>query len=222
MKYKLHIAYRNRVDLLRDAVNSTSDIGNLHLWPNNGAELVPDLPGVVHELPALSPVSVINMMIQSSWDDDVMFWAHNDCFAHPNAAADFKAATEALYATDKKWGVHWSIYDILCAFNMKAVREVGYWDPMFFQYTADAEYYMRMTKAGYSQEQWAPGRDGRVEHRGSMTVRSDQVFNHATQWRERTKFDKSYYAMKWGGAPGGERFATPFEDFHPKAGPLAW
>lgn len=222
MNYKLHIAYRNRVDLLRDAVNSTIDIGNVHLWPNNGAEVVTDLPVALHVLPVMSPISVINMMIQSSWNDDVMFWAHNDCFCHPGVAAEFKVATEALFATDKKWGVHWSLYDILCAFNMKAVREVGYWDPMFFQYTADAEYYFRMTHAGYSQEQWPPGRDGRVEHRGSMTVRSDGVFNHMTQWRERTRFDKLYYKMKWGGDPGQESFAIPFADFTPKPGLLQW
>lgn len=222
MKYKLHIAYRNREDLLREAVESTRDIGNIHLWPNNGA----DVPGIenvtVRVLPVMSPISVINMMIQSSWDDDVMFWAHNDCFAHPGAAGDFLKATEALYATDKKWGVHWTLYDILCAFNMKAIREVGYWDPMFFQYTADAEYYFRLTNAGYSHEQWENGRDGRVEHRGSMTVRSDGVFNHLTQWRERERFDRKYYKFKWGGDIGNEQFATPFADFTPKPGLLQW
>lgn len=218
MKYKLHIAYRNREDLLRDAVKSVGEIGNLHLWPNNGAQVLADVPcQVVHPLPDMSPISVINMMIQSSWDDDVMFWAHNDCFAHPGAAVEFKAATEALFASDVKWGVHFSLYDVLCAFNMKAVREIGYWDPMFFQYTADNDYYHRLVSAGYSQMQWDKGRDGRhVEHRGSMTVRSDPLFNHITQWRERTRFDKNYYKLKWGGDVSHENYTAPFADFRPR------
>jgi hypothetical protein len=125
MKYKLHIAYRNREDLTREAVASVRDIGNSHLWPNNGAQAL-DLPDIEqHVLPDMSPVSVINMMTQASWDDDVMFWAHNDCFAHPGAAADFLKATEELFVSDKKWGVHFSLYDTLCAFNMRAVREIG-------------------------------------------------------------------------------------------------
>lgn len=213
MRYKTHIAYCNREDLTREAIASISDIGNINLWPNNGATAL-DIPNITqHVLPNMAPTSVINMMIQSSWDDDVMFWAHNDCFAHPGVAASFLRATEVLYAADQSWGVHFSLYDILCAFNMKAVRAIGYWDPMFFQYTADNDYYHRLRHAGFREVQWPEGRDGRVEHRGSMTVRSDPLFNHRTQWRERTGFDKSYYRVKWGGTVGQEQFQTPFEDF---------
>lgn len=215
MKYKLHVAYRNREDLTREAIESVRDIGNIHLWPNNGAKAL-DIPGIEqHVLPDLSPISVLNMMIQSSWDDDVMFWAHNDCFAHPGAAADFLKITEDLYATDQSWGVHFSLYDILCCFNMKAVREVGYWDPVFFQYTADNDYYHRLRHGGFREVQWPEGRDGRVEHRGSMTVRSDPLFQYVTQFRERQRIDKLYYALKWGGLVGAETNDKPFADFTP-------
>ena len=219
MKHKLHIAYCNREDLTREAIASVRDIGNIHVWPNNGAKFLDGLVDIQHRviaqhvLPDMSPISVLNMMIQSSWDDDVMFWAHNDCFAHPGAAASFFKATEDLYAADQSWGVHFSLYDVLCAFNMRAVRAVGYWDPMFFQYTADNDYYHRLRHAGYREAQWAEGRTGRtIEHRGSMTVRSDKLFSHRTQWRERTRFDKLYYQMKWGGLVGQEKFQKPFED----------
>jgi hypothetical protein len=234
MRYQLHIAYRNRLDLLRDAMGSLRDIGNFHIWPNNGAPSLPnpevdiDIPvgTKITPLPDISPISVINMMMHSSVQqgDDVMFWAHNDCFAEPGAAAEFKAATEQLHASGTKWGVYFSLYDILCAINVKAIKEVGYFDPMFFQYTADVEYYYRMKRSGYAVETWLPGRDGRIKHRGSMTVRSDGVFNYATQWRERTRFDKNYYALKWGAAPGGELFAEPFQDYRPvkRSDGLAW
>lgn len=212
MKSKLHIAYANRPDLTLEALASTREIGNVHLWPNNGAPdiAVPD-DVTVRRLPAMSPIDVINMMIQSSWDDDVMFWAHNDAFCHPGVAREFFDIVEAQHNSTEKWGVYFSLYDILCAFNMEAVREVGYWDPMFFQYTADPDYYHRMTIGGWPIKQWPEGRDGRVEHRGSMTIRSDKEFNHRVQWREKTKFDKNYYALKWGGLPGAETYPRPFE-----------
>lgn len=222
MKYKLHVAYRNREDLTREAIESVRDIGNIHLWPNNGAPAL-DIPLIQqHVLPDMSPISVLNMMIQSSWDDDVMFWAHNDCFAHPGAAAAFLKATEDLYAADQSWGVHFSLYDILCAFNMKAVRATGYWDPVFFQYTADNDYYHRLRHGGFREVQWSEGRTGRtIEHRGSMTVRSDPMFNYVTQWRERQHIDKKYYELKWGGACGVEQFQTPFANFSPPPGQRA-
>lgn len=206
MKYKLHVAYMNREDLTREAIESVRDIGNIHLWPNNGA-LALDIPNVTdHVLPDMSPISVINMMIQSSWDDDVMFWAHNDCLAHPGAAAEFLQSTEELFASDKNWAVYFTLYDILCAFNMKAIREIGYWDPMFWQYTADNDYYHRVANAGYSIEQWlVPGCNGRIEHRGSMTVRSDPLFNHRTQFR--ANIDREYFKLKWGEPPGKVPFA---------------
>jgi hypothetical protein len=215
MKYKLHIPYKNRPDLTLDSIKSNADIGNIHLWPNGDAPDLPDLPAgvTVRRLPEMSPVDVINMMIQSSWDDDVMFWAHNDCFSQPGAAKEFFDIVEAAHHGSERWGVYFSLYDILCAFNMEAVREVGYWDPMFFQYTADPDYYHRMAVHNWPIKQWAEGRDGRIIHRGSMTVRSDPTFNRRVQWRERTKFDKSYYAMKWGGLPGTETFKKPFEHF---------
>lgn len=222
MKHKLHFAYANREDLLKEAVESARDIGHIHLWPNNGAKPVDDITDVTyHQLPDMAPVGVINMMIQSSWDDDVMFWMHNDGLAKPGIADDFKHFVLGIHEHHKSdWGVIFSLYDILCAFNMKAVRAVGYWDPMFFQYTADMDYYHRLTAAGFPSIQYGPGRDG-VEHRGSMTVRSNHLFNHITQWREGTRFDKKYYAMKWGGDCSNEKFARPFQNFIPKEG-LVW
>jgi hypothetical protein len=101
---------------------------------------------------------------------------------------------------------------------MKAVREIGYWDAMFFQYTADPEYYHRMKLAGYSIEEFGPGvvhrtgayKEGDRQDDGSATVRSDPLFNLRTQWRESTGFDKAYYRLKWGGNPGAETYDRPF------------
>lgn len=224
MKYKLHMAYANRADLAAEAYDSVVDaIGaaHIHVWPNgiNGDTLkTPRIRNTsqVHRLPPMAPVSIINLLIHESWHDDVMFWMHNDALALPGVAERILAKVEELHNSGKKWGALFTHYDVLCAFNMAAVRDIGYWDPMFFQYTADPEFYHRMRKGGWSIEEFGPGVLHRVgEPRvgvddGSVTVRSDPLFNLRTQWRESTGFDKDYYRLKWGGLPGAEKYDRPF------------
>jgi hypothetical protein len=233
MKYKLHIAYANRPDLAREAAESARDIGNIHLWPNGeNPELTGLPPHIVEEhiLPPLAPVSVINMMIQSSWDDDIMFWMHNDGWARPGVAKRLLRFVTDLHNSDRKWGVVWTLYDVLCCFNMKMVREVGYWDPMFFQYTGDMDYYHRIRRAGWDIVEFGPGvvhRDGsstdpnvgeggvsRLDamRSGSITVKTDKQLRLRTEFREQSRFDKDYYKFKWGGLPEKEVFKKPFED----------
>lgn len=218
MKYKLHIPYANRIELLRDAVELARDIGNIHVW-SDGAPL-PDPPienATLHDLPPVTAVDVINHMIKSSLDDndDVMFWMHNDGFAKPGIAKDFLSFTTGIFnsRTDGHWGVIFTMYDILCAFNMKAVRELGYWDNMFFQYVADVDYYHRMRKAGLDIIEYGKAgilhRNAEVtpEHDhgggGSNTIKADPLFNYRTQWRNRTKFDDAYFQFKWGAPKHG-------------------
>jgi hypothetical protein len=220
VKYRLHMAYVNREDLAREAVESALDIGNIHLWPNgDNADQLGNIPGVtaIHRMPPMAPVSLINCMIKTSWDDDVMFWMHNDALALPHVANNVLTRVRELHASDKKWGVLWTLYDVLCAFNMKMIREVGYWDPMFFQYTADMDFYHRVRKAGWSIEEGfregiahriGPIQPGDPTDNGSATVRSDPSHKRRIQFRE--SFDKDYYKFKWGGLPGQETFDLPF------------
>jgi hypothetical protein len=221
MNYKLHMAYANREDLAVEAVGSVLDIGNIILWPNgDNADQLGNIAGVrsVRRMPPMAPVSLINLMIHDSWHDDVMFWMHNDALALPGVANRMLQRVRELHASDKKWGVLFTHYDVLCAFNMKCVREIGYWDPMFFQYVADVEYYHRMRKAGWTTEEFGPGvvhrvgpyKPGDPENDGSVTVRSDPLFAHRTAFRGQTQFDNQYYELKWGGFPGREKYDRPF------------
>jgi len=215
VQYKLHIAFASRPDMVDDAVESVDAIGNIHLWPNgdNWQYLRTRCVGLadVHRLPPMAPVSIINLLLHKSWDDDVMFWMHNDAYAKPGVAKRLLQHVTDLHNSDKKWGAVFTHYDVLCALNMKAVREIGFWDPMFFQYTADVEYYGRMRAAGWEIDESTFGKDD-VEHRqGSITVQSDPSFNYRTQWRERTNFDKNYHVLKWGSWPGQPfKYSTPF------------
>jgi hypothetical protein len=209
MKHKLHIPFVNREDLLRDAVESVREIGNIHIWADGvPCPVIPD--ATLHELPPIPFTAVQNFFIQSSWDDDIMFFMHNDGLAAVGAAQ--RLLKQALLQQDEKWGVMFTHYDVLCAFNMRAVRAVGYWDTMFFQYTADTDYYHMLRAAGWPSLDIG-GHD--VEHRNnaSSTLKADPLFNHRTQFRAGDAFDHRYYKMKWGGVAGEETFTKPFQDF---------
>lgn len=222
--YKLHIAYMNREDLLRDAVESARLIGNIHLWSDGVPS--PDIAGVEHHaLPPLPNVAVFNLMIQSSWDDDWMLWLHNDGLILPGVADRFMAYLSDLPA-DKRWGLVMTTYDVLCAFNMRAVREVGYWDTMFFQYTVDVDYYRRLLLADWPILQFGNGNNEDVQHRkpngdphgGSNTIQADALYNYRIQLRNHTGIDGAYFMCKWGvhekhWADVNQGFKTPFEDF---------
>lgn len=213
MKYKLHIPFGSRLDLVEEAVSSARDIGNIHLWAS-GIDAPKDIPDVtIHEPGLVTIVSLINMCLKSSWDDDVMFLMHNDAFAKPGAAKKMLEFTENAFNTDPKWGMVFSHYDVLCAFNMKAVHEVGVWDTMYFQYRADVDYYHGLKKAGWHELN--SGLNDEIIHHGSTSIKSDPLFNHRTQFRNRRDFDSQYYNFKWGGPPGAEKYQKPFQDFVP-------
>lgn len=245
MRYKCHIAFANREDLMREAVESARGIGNIHIWANGGMKSPLDIQNVTHhELPPVAWTTVANMMIQSSWEDDVMFWMHNDGFAEGKSAAKFLANTEAMVAdaqcagshhdpnsqdkTPGKWGVVFTEYDVLCAFNMNAVRDTGYWDPIYFQYVAEVDYYRAMLAKGWSVtsdnsvKQYIKHRhhQGLPQNAGSNTIKADPLFNYRTQFRNRTGFDDAYFALKWGTRWAAwsdikQGFTEPFADFQP-------
>jgi hypothetical protein len=216
MKYKLHIPCASRPDLLAKAVDSLRLIGNMHIWWGAG-EVPPEvymIPGVDHHDPGVvSCVSLYNMCLHASRDDDVVFMAHNDIECHRDVAKRFYDSVYEIFERGEKWGAVFQHYDVLAAFNMKAIREVGPWDTMYFQYHADVDYYHALRKAGWKETY--VGKPEEITHHGSSSVKSDPLFNFRTQFRSRSRFDLEYYNMKWGGYVGQERFSRPFESFDP-------
>lgn len=204
MNYKLHIPFVNREDLLREAVESVRDIGHIHIWLD-GVETAPDIYGVTfHYLPPLPFTSVMNLMMQASVQmDDVMFFMHNDGLAQNDSAQKFLRYVIEKQLKADRWGVIFTNYDVLCAFNVAALKDVGYWDTMFMQYTSDVDYYHRLASAGWQPDQFAC--DILHQNEASNTVKADPIFNARTQWREGTGFDKQYYNWKFGGMPGEEK-----------------
>ena len=226
MRWKVHVAYVNGEELLRNAVASVQDIGNIHVWADSCPPKTPPFVegAIVHACPPLSRATAQNTMFHSSWNDDVCFYMHHDGRAKPGVAKKFLEFTEAAFRSGEKWGLAYTFYDVLCAFNMKAVREVGFWDDAFYHYVIDNDYYRRLRLAGYKELEF--GEEG-VEHIGSATVGTDALFKYRVDFMHDS--DRAYYIKKWGGkhadlfrrqareanptSAGQERFLIPFQDF---------
>ena len=102
-------------------------------------------------------------------------------FMHSDAEVT-EAAVERIYTKVKeldkhKWGVIFSLYDILCAFNPYAIQEVGPWDNRYFQYSSDCEYYNRLKKFGFEPAE-AGGKD--IIHHSSMTLNTSSIHKYNT------------------------------------------
>jgi hypothetical protein len=212
MKYKVHVTSATRDDLVLRAVESIRDIGNIHLWVD-GRESSPHNDGVEHHSPGrVGIVPMMNMCIKTSWDDDVMFWMHEDAEAAPNVAKQFlDMVTKQI---NERWGVYFTNGDKFCAFNMRAVRQVGWWDVAFLQYNADIDYYRRMTLG-----HWQVRHSGlEVRHSEHMTGSEgrlhagDPDYMRKIQFTDFTQFAHHYYEFKWGGGRGQERFVRPFNE----------
>lgn len=229
MKYKIHFPYFNREDMLREAVDSVRSLGHIHIWSDGVPP--PAIEGVEHHaLPPNGAAATINAALQSSWDDDdVAFLMHADALALPGAPERLRDFTQARLDSGERWGVIFTLYDVFCAFNMTAVREVGYWDVRLYQYGSDNDYWRRLKLANYSIIESAPipgiadtpdkffgkahiNESVGVIHRGSASIRSDPLFKYISDGRN--PGNEAYYILKWGGLPNHETFTRPFEGFY--------
>jgi hypothetical protein len=202
MRYKLHVIHFNQPDLLARAVHSTAPIECLHIWSNGVPK--PMIPAIHHELPSLSYIGAVNHLLHSSWDDDVMFWIHDDIECDQEVAADFFRHVQRVWEIGGTWGYVFAKYDALCAFNCAAIRHTGYYDNMFYWNYADTDYHCRMRRAGWDLQNVERYFANRIIHHGDSSHRADPALAALREWRGQFGQDKAYYEWKHGGPPGLE------------------
>ncbi|MBD0381609.1 glycosyltransferase family 2 protein [Paenibacillus sedimenti] len=213
MKYIVGIGYANRLDLLHKAVDSIKPY-----WPHTIVVDNSDLQDLreEHELRnkvnifeppvPLSATQIFNYLLKRGMREgcDAVLFMHHDAEPHEGTPEKFLEILESWQARGDKWGVALTQYDILCAFNLKAVKEVGWWDTVMPNFFADSEYYRRMRMAGYSVI-WThlP-----VTHHRGQTTKSDPY--RLRVFRSSITIHHDYYLAKWGGTTDKEVFTTPF------------
>lgn len=211
MQYMLGIPFVNRPDLLKLALQSVE-----LLWPhaliidNSDSGLDPTMwpvPIVRPPVPlAFSQTMNLLQRLAAERSCDVSFFMHNDAEAGADTPARLLAMVEEAFASAQRWGVAFTHYDTLAAFNMAMVRIVGPWDTVLPQYFADTDYYLRVRLAGY--ELLNTGLQMTHHNNASSTLKSDpqrQFLNSVT-----FPLYERYYTTKWGGLPGSETYDWPF------------
>ncbi|MEI7028208.1 glycosyltransferase family 2 protein [Paenibacillus sp. y28] len=201
MKYILGIPHTSSMELLQRAVDSiplyqphtivvdNSEGHNLRHAPSISGKVQIYRPPIV-----LSLTQVFNYLLQRGMAEngDAVLFMHEDAEATEGVPEQFLSLLEQYNQEGKRWGVAFTNYDALAAFNLAAVREVGLWDTNFYAYYADNDYYRRIRDAGYETvETELP-----VIHHVSITAKSNPYLKKVYSSVEAIVVP--YYKTKWG------------------------
>jgi hypothetical protein len=129
---------------------------------------------------------------------------HNDAIIPEGACEKLLEYARLVQSTRSRWGVIYTLHDILCVYNPRVYEAIGGYDTNFAAYFSDNDYFRRMDLAGW--DRIVSGIE--VGHVGSQTINSDPYLRHVNN----VTFPKyrEYYCAKWGGDPGAEQFTYPF------------
>jgi hypothetical protein len=199
----------NRPDLLQNVVAAASA-----LWDN--FTIIDNSPGqwvtiqysvnVFHPPVPLSFTQTMNWEMEETLRQKKRFCVHmhSDAVIPTGACEKLLEFARKVDAENPRWGVIYTLYDVLAVYNPQVCREIGGYDTNFAAYFSDNDYYHRMEMAG-----WTRINSGiEVGHVGSQTINSDPYLKHTTAVT--FPLYREYYKAKWGGEPGQERFTYPF------------
>lgn len=134
---------------------------------------------------------------------DFFITMHNDAQMSEGDAGKLIEFIEKLSEENPKWGVVFTFYDTVIAFNTKMVTRMEPWDIVMPQYFSDNDYYRRVRLAGWHTVE----SEIKVKHESSATL-SDPVRQY--YHLQSIEMYRGYYIRKWGGPPGSEQFIYPF------------
>jgi predicted O-methyltransferase YrrM len=212
MKYLHGIPYVNRTDLLALAVGSVRALWEHAVIVDNSED---GLDPREWSIPVLRPhvpltfSQSMNLLLREAArrDCDTLLFMHNDAEAAEGTPEKLLATLREARESRRRWGAVFTHYDTLAAFDLEAARAIGGWDTTLPHYFADNDYYRRLRLYGY--EIVDTGLAVTHHNDASSTVKSEPTrgfLNGVT-----FPLYASYYAAKWGGEPGGEKFDWAFD-----------
>jgi hypothetical protein len=207
--YCAYIFHVNREDLLQKAVASARDLQkNLTVIDNSANGLKIPIPYVYVFRPSvpLTAIQSINfaMTDTKAHGAQIAIWMHSDAEARPGSCLALVEYARRMNAEGRKWGTLFTNYDALAALNVSLIDKIGLWDTTFHGYFGDGDYYRRIRLSGYECIETGIA----VDHTPSQTINSDPelAFHNSVTF----PLYQQYYLLKWGGQPGSEIYATPF------------
>jgi hypothetical protein len=141
-------------------------------------------------------------------NSDVLVTAHSDIIVNDynRLLAFYRYLEELIKDKTLEWGVIFTMYDSIAAFNMDYMDLIGEWDQVISQYPVDVDYYKRMNIAGLEKIDF--GGEG-FTHEGSVTINSNSFYKFATHKFVAFK-DRQYTSLKWGNVDGEPSYYFPF------------
>lgn len=226
MKKFIFIPVVNRFDLLEKSVKSVKlDLYDEYIIFNNSEQEIPSSVYEGTQFKIWNPgrrmtfTETQNAMRQHAIDNGFDFYSfmHNDGEIHDDT--DIELVKHAEDSKDN-WGVIFTNYDVLCAFNTKAVDKIGVWGDENWPtqqngYLLDNDYYRRVRSLGYLIKEltdrkitYVPmDRVGGVSHVGSATLKEPE---EQRTWDVQVRSVYDHYVKKWGGEPGQEKYNHPY------------
>lgn len=203
------MTYVNRPDLLMRAVVSMSDIAENLTIIDNSKDGIEDIFAPSKYIRPIYPLfftQSINYALLEAKKSGCKFLLrqHSDAIAHPGVCLKVVEMARQLTKENRKWGVIFTVYDTLAAFNLDILEDVGLWDTVFPAYYSDNDWFRRIKLAGYEFiESGLP-----MDHEGSAALFSDPELRFMND--QTFSLYGQYYERKWGGIPGKETFVKPF------------
>jgi len=145
-----------------------------------------------------------NLMFKVASEHGVreLVFMHSDAECDPSVVQEL---AERASKADDDWGVMFTHYDVLAAFNVPALlKRVGFWDETFRWYRSDCDYYHRVRRSGLKTIDTGL----RVLHHASSTIRTSS--KEAMQVEAESRWHRDHYLHKWGGDTGQERNSIPY------------
>jgi hypothetical protein len=198
----VYIPFVNRRDLLDKAAESCNGDAHVTVINNSGRsthfyyEKEPPVP--------LTFAQTQNWMLKLSDNVPFYLFMHSDAEAGEGTVRKLVEMATDFTEQGRKWGVIFTAYDALAAFNTQAFNAVGGWDQEIPWYLADCSIYRKLRIAGYELiDSGLP-----VKHTPSQTLNSDPRIARFVQVM--TPAWRAWYREMWGGDNEHETYTVPF------------
>lgn len=222
MKAMYFIFYKIEKDFVNEAIDSIHEKVSKICIINNSGDVVDfgdtrkeRLEIITPEYPlTFSQTFNLARKIAINNGMDVLFTQHSDAkFINVEDSLNFINYVIPFNKFSKaelkgKWGQVLTNHDIVTAYNVEMLKDVGEMDTVFPQYFADCDYLRRMSLNGWEIVQSDFG--DKVLHMGggSTTMKNDK---HLKMTQNYTfPLYEQYYVSKWGGSLGKEKYLVPF------------
>lgn len=133
---------------------------------------------------------------------------HSDSVVPEGAFEKLLEETRKIDAAGRKWGVIYTLYDILAVYNPLAMQAIGGYDTNFKDYFSDNDWYYRLDIAGWERINTGITVGHGVDGAGSQTINSDPYLKYVNSIT--FPMYRTYYGAKWAGEPGKEHYNVPF------------